>query len=144
MNTLALHDVSILAPVFALAVWTFLVLTLIPVTRFRAGFKREIRTDDFKFGESASVPDYVRLPNRNYMNLLELPQLFYVLCVMFYVTNTANSTVVNMAWLFVALRVIHSVVHLTYNNVMHRLVAFAASIFVLVALFFMAATAIFR
>ena len=144
MNTLALHHVSILAPVFALAVWTFLVLTLIPVTRFRAGFKREIRTDDFKFGESATVPDYVRLPNRNYMNLLELPQLFYVLCLMFYVTNTASSTVVNMAWLFVALRVIHSAVHLTYNNVMHRLVAFASSIFVLIALFFMAATAIFR
>ena len=143
MNTLALHNVAILAPVFALAVWTFLVLTLIPVTRFRAGFKREIRTDDFKFGESASVPDYVRLPNRNYMNLLELPQLFYILCVMFYVTNTASTTVVNLAWLFVILRVVHSAIHLTYNNVMHRLVAFAASIGVLLALFVMAAVAIF-
>lgn len=139
-----LNDPAILAPVFVLALWTFLVLTLIPVTRFRAGFKREIRTDDFKLGESATVPDYVRLPNRNYMNLLELPQIFYVLCVLFYVTNTATSTVVTLAWAYVGLRIVHSLVHLTYNNVMHRLVAFASSIMVLLAMFAMAATAIFK
>lgn len=139
-----LNDPAILAPVFVLALWTFLVLTLIPVTRFRAGFKREIRTDDFKMGESATVPDYVRLPNRNYMNLLELPQIFYVLCVLFYVTNTATSTVVTLAWAYVALRIVHSLVHLTYNNVMHRLAAFASSIMVLLAMFAIAATAIFK
>jgi hypothetical protein len=139
-----LHDPAILAPVFALALWTFLVLSLVPVTRFRAGAKREIRTDDFKFGESETVPGYVRLPNRNYMNLLEVPQLFYILCIMFYVTNTASSMVVSLAWLYVALRVVHSVVHLTYNHVMHRLAAFSASIVVLLVLFAMGAIAIFK
>jgi hypothetical protein len=139
-----LHDPAILAPVFALALWTLLVLTLVPVARFRAGARREIRTDDFKYGESSSVPDYVRLPNRNYMNLLELPQLFYLLCVMFYVTDTASSTVVGLAWAYVVLRVVHSVVHLTYNNVMHRMMMFMASIGVLLAMFAIAIIAIFK
>jgi hypothetical protein len=144
MNMLALHNSAILAPVFVLAFWTFLVLTLIPLTRFRAGFKREIRTDDFKFGESATVPDYVKLPNRNYMNLLELPQLFYVLCVLFYVTNTASSMVVTLAWAFAGLRIAHSLVHLLYNDVMHRLVAFVASVVVLLAMFAIGAMQIFK
>ena len=65
-------------PLFALAAWTLLVLLLIPVARVRSARRREIDADDFKFGESARVPGRVSIPNRNYMNLLELPMLFYV------------------------------------------------------------------
>ena len=39
-----------------------------------------------------------------------------------------------LAWLYVATRIAHSAVHLTYNNVIHRLRAFGASIFLLAAL----------
>ena len=67
---------TILWPLLALAAWTSLVLLLIPIVRIRAGLKGEIRPDDFKYGESAQVPPHVSLPNRNYMNLLELPMLF--------------------------------------------------------------------
>ena len=76
-----MQNPAILYPVFALACWTFLVLLLIPFYRVRAGRRREIRSEDFKYGESATVPPYVRIPNRNYMNLLELPILFYVVCL---------------------------------------------------------------
>ncbi len=38
------------------------------------------------------------------------------------------------AWLYVALRVVHSLIHCTYNKVMHRLSAFVASFALLVAL----------
>src|ERR1700761_229735 len=123
----------IFAPMGSLAFLTFGVLALIPLRRFRAGAAGQIVGDDFKFGESANVPGHVSIPNRNYMNLLELPMLFYVGSLMFYVTSRVDGLVLGMAWLYVGLRIVHSVIHLTYNHIMHRLAAFAASNFVLIA-----------
>jgi hypothetical protein len=115
----------------SLAFLTFGALTLIPLRRFRAGAAGQIVRDDFKFGESANVPGHVSIPNRNYMNLLELPMLFYVASLMFYVTSRVDGLVLGLAWLYVGLRIVHSVIHLTYNNVMHRLAPFVLSNLVL-------------
>jgi hypothetical protein len=138
-----MHSQAILCPVFALARWTGFVLLQIPIARFRSAFRREIVADDFKYGESPSVPSYVSIPNRNDMNLLELPVLFYVVCLVIYVTGGASATMVTVAWTYVALRVIHSAIPLSYNRVVHRLVAFAVSNFALIALRGLAALKVF-
>src|ERR1700756_127281 len=107
---------QILLPVGALALLTFLVLMLIPFRRFRAAFAGEVGAGDFRYGESARVPGEVSIPNRNYMNLLELPVLFYVVCVLNYVSGpVVSGTTLTLAWLYVALRALHSAIHLTYN-----------------------------
>ena len=129
-----MNNHAILYPIFALAWWTSCVLLLIPIARIRAGRRREIVVDDFKYGESSAVPPHVSIPNRNYMNLLELPVLFYVEAVLLLVSPCASSTAIYLAWAYVGLRIVHSVSHLTYNKVLHRLAAFAASNAVLVAL----------
>lgn len=134
-----MRHAAILYPVFALALWTSLVLLLIPLARIRAGRRREIVTDDFKYGESPSVPPHVSIPNRNYMNLLELPVLFYVVCLLIHTTGGASPLMVAVAWAYVALRVVHSLIHLSYNHVIHRLGAFALSNAVLIALWLLAA-----
>lgn len=115
----------------ALVGWTFAVLLLIPFQRFRAAFRQQVVADDFKFGESQNVPPGVSIPNRNYMNLLEMPVLFYVACLTLYVTKSVDALALALAWTYVALRVAHSLVHLTYNDVIHRLSFFAASNFIL-------------
>ena len=125
---------QILWPVIALAAWTFAVALLIPIARFRSAARGEVKAQDFRYGESASVPGPVLLPNRNLMNLLELPLLFYVLCLGLYITLSVDQLAVIGAWTYVALRVAHSVVHLTYNNVFHRLAVYAAGNVVLLAL----------
>lgn len=125
----------ILLPVGALALLTFLVLALVAVRRFRAAFAGQVGAGDFRYGESVRVPGEVSIPNRNYMNLLELPVLFYVVCVLNYVTSaTVSGTTLVLAWVYVSLRAAHSVVHLTYNNVMHRLFFFATGNLVLAGL----------
>ncbi|MBV8621548.1 MAG: MAPEG family protein [Curvibacter sp.] len=134
---------TVLAPLFALAAWTALVLLLIPITRVRAGLRREIVADDFRYGESASVPKAVSLPNRNYMNLLELPVLFYVAGLIMVVMHCATPRMVDLAWAYVGLRVLHSLVHLSYNRVMHRLALFAASNGVLVWLWVLLGLSVF-
>jgi len=129
-----MNPTAILWPVGALAILTFSVLMAVPYRRFRAGFAHQVRVEDFRYGESANVPGEVSIPNRNYMNLLESPNLFYVACIVLYVTDLVDAPAVAMAWLYVGLRIAHSIVHLTYNKVMHRMMAFAASTTVLLAL----------
>ena len=123
---------SILFPMVALVTLTFAVLLLIPVRRFRAGIAGQIRYDDFKYGESARVPPEVSIPNRNMMNLLELPLLFYVGCLIYLVIGRVDEYALVLAWLYVGLRVVHSAIHVTYNRVRHRLIAFALSNVILV------------
>lgn len=124
---------SILFPMVALVTLTFAVMLLIPVRRFRAGFAGQIRYDDFKYGESERVPPEVSIPNRNMMNLLELPLLFYVACLTYLVAGKVDTVALALAWAYVALRVAHSAIHVTYNRVRHRLIAFALSNIVLVS-----------
>ncbi len=133
-----MRNLDILYPSFALAAWTFLVLLLIPFVRVRSVRRREIAPNDFKYGESPAVPPAVSIPNRNYMNLLELPMLFYVVCVVLYVTAGATPLAVAVAWAYVALRVVHSIIHLSYNRVLHRLAAFTLSNAALVSLWVIA------
>ncbi len=115
---------AIFAPMAAMALLTFTVLLLVPIARFRAAFAGQVTVDDFKLGESPGVPANVSLPNRNYMHLLELPTLFFPVCLMFYVTHRVTVASIDVAWAFVALRLTHSLIHVTYNDVRHRLVAF--------------------
>lgn len=117
----------IFLPMGALAFLTFAVLLCIPIRRFAAGRRGLVKTEDFRFGESRDVPGPVSIPNRNYMNLLEIPVLFYIGSLMYAISGKVDATVLVLAWTYVALRVVHSAIHLTYNNVVHRLNVFAIS-----------------
>jgi hypothetical protein len=125
---------AILYPMIVLVFWTMVVLLMIPRRRFGAARRKLVTARDFAFGESDNVPGEVRIPNRNYMNLLELPVLFYLACLTLVVTAKVEPWSVGLAWGFVVLRIAHSIVHLTYNNVFHRLRIFALSTIVLMAL----------
>jgi hypothetical protein len=70
----------------------------------------------------------------NYKNLFEMPVFFYVLCIALFATQKATHMWCMMAWIYVALRVVHSYIHISYNNVMHRFTAFAISTCLLVGL----------
>jgi hypothetical protein len=57
-----------------------------------------------------------------------------VICFIAFLTRTVDWAVLVLAWTFVGLRVMHSLVHITYNNVFHRLTLFATSMVTLMAL----------
>ena len=122
-----MNHAEILLPTMALVGWTLCVLLLLPYQRLKAAFAGEVTPNDFKYGESSRVPPKVSIPNRNLMNLLEIPVLFYVVSIVAFTAQLADSLTVILAWTYVGLRVIHSLLHLTYNNVIHRLLVFAAS-----------------
>lgn len=125
---------ALLAPVFALVAWTFCILLLIAFRRLKAGFEGRVPPCEYTLGESDRVPPSITLPNRNYMNLLELPLLFYVAMLLALTTGAGTALLLSLAWVYVALRVVHSLIHVTYNHVLHRFLAFAASNCVLLAM----------
>ena len=74
----------------------------------------------------------------NLRNLFEIPVLFYTLCLALAVTGLGSALFVAGAWLYVGLRTGHSLIHITYNRVIHRFAVYLAStivLFVLWALF---------
>ena len=117
----------ILWPMAALAALTFIVLLVMPFVRVVAVRSGKARVSDFKLGESERVPESVRIINRNYMNLLELPVLFYVAALIAFSDDRVNGLTLGLAWVFVALRYVHSLVHLSVNIVLLRLALFASA-----------------
>ena len=77
------------------------------------------------------LPEAIALPANNLRNLLELPVLFYALCLYLYVTESADGLYVVAAWTFVALRSAHSVIHCTVNVVVLRFLSYFAAALVL-------------
>jgi hypothetical protein len=63
----------------------------------------------------------------NFSNLLEVPILSYILCLVLILTDRGTPGFVVAAWVFVASRAIHSLIHITYNRVMHRFAAYVLS-----------------
>jgi hypothetical protein len=125
---------AIFAPVITLALWTGVVLLMTGYRRLRAVAARRVKPSAFRLGDSAAVPEDVAVVNRNLMNLLEMPLLFYVVSIALYVTRQVQPSAVVLAWIYVGLRLAHSLIHVTYNGLRQRLVVFALSNFVLVAM----------
>lgn len=136
-------NTALLAPVFALAAWTACILLLLGWRRVSTGLRGQVPVQAYTRGEAPGLPDAVALPNRNYMNLLELPLLFYVVCLLAHVTGSASPAAVALAWAYVVLRVVHSLIHLSYNHVLHRFAAFALSNLVLLGLWGVVGQALF-
>jgi hypothetical protein len=63
----------------------------------------------------------------NFRNLFEVPVLFYLLCVALVLNGGSTPGFVSAAWAYVALRGLHSLIHVTYNRVVHRFLVYAAS-----------------
>lgn len=63
----------------------------------------------------------------NFRNLFEVPVLFFAVCCALAITDTVTAAQLALAWIFVGLRAIHSVIHVTYNRVLHRFAVYIAS-----------------
>jgi hypothetical protein len=115
----------ILPPMGALAGLTFAVLLFVPALRIG-------RKPNVQDGADGDIPG--ALANPNFADLLEMPVLFYVICLMLFVTNRVTELFLYLAWIYVALRVLHSLIHLTYDNLRQRMALFALSNLVVIVM----------
>ncbi|WP_363322336.1 MAPEG family protein [uncultured Pseudoteredinibacter sp.] len=80
------------------------------------------------------LSEYAMTPAYNLANLFELPVLFYVLCFYLHLNDMVDGLFVLLAWAYFGLRLIHSIIHCSYNAVMHRFLAYLLSSCVLIIL----------
>lgn len=106
-----------------LAVWVYMYIRRLSFI-FSSGLDPKQMTP----AELARVsPPQVSTPSDNLKNLLELPTIFYALVIYLYATRQVDGAYVAAAWGFFGLRVLHSIVHCTFNFIPLRFILYVAS-----------------
>lgn len=126
--------VEVLYPFLAMVFFSLLQLPLMLGSRVWAIRKKNFSIKHFRLNELEMAPEFMKKVTRHYSNLFEMPVIFYALCLAGYVTMLEASLFIKISWIYVAFRIIHWAIHITYNNVYHRLIPFAASNLCLLAM----------
>jgi len=118
---------AIVFPGIAMFFLTFSAVVYMGYRRVTAVRRGEVSIRYYRLYTEGEQPDSLQLIGRHVQNHFEVPPLFYVVLLFLYVTGSVTPLSVALAWLYVALRCLHSFIHLGTNDVRHRLQAFAAS-----------------
>lgn len=128
----------ILAPVVALVAWTLVMMTWMVALRMPALRKAGIDVTTISGGRphalDAILPEKTQWPAHNYMHLVEQPTLFYAVALALALMEAGDGINLALAWAYVGLRVLHSLVQATFNRILVRFMLFALSSLALVAL----------
>ena len=108
---------SLLWPLLAQIGWTFLLYVWLTIARQRAVKAGEVTLDDFARHDE---PHHVARIAYNLSNQFELPVIFYAAVVLLIATNNVTTIDIIAAWVFVAGRVIHTLVQCLTDNVALR------------------------
>lgn len=115
---------ALLGPVVALVVLTAIVGVMMLVYRNVAVIRGAASLRYFRGYADDKPAEWIERPARTYMNLLELPVLFYVVCLLMLSTGRFDAVQVSLAWLFVVTRYAHALIYIGFNHVPLRLTAF--------------------
>lgn len=134
---------QIIAPVIALAGWTIIIWAWMLVTRLPALRAAGVRLGKLRGGTGRGaegvVPDEVQWKAHNYNHLHEAPTVFYAVALALAVMSHGDGLNAELAWVYVALRIVHSLIQTLWNKVIWRLAAYVASQLVIAALVISAA-----
>lgn len=124
-------SMAVFHPAFALVALTLLVWCRLYVVRIGQMRRERIHPQAVATSAQASAKLTDSRAADNFRNLFELPVLFYLALVVAALDGIVSPVLLTLAWSFVALRVAHSVIHCSYNKVMHRFVVYMAGACVL-------------
>ena len=136
----AMTGMEILKPVVALAIWTMVMWLWMYVTRIPAvGALPKSDEANADIGWTGAkleglLPPSVQWKAHNYNHLHEAPTVFYAVALALAFMGAGDGFNAQLAWAYVALRIVHSLVQATVNKVMIRFLLFALSSFVLIML----------
>ena len=121
----------LIAPIVALVAWSLVMMTWMAATRLPAMKKAGIDVSKTRGGRGQNLegvlPDEVNWKAHNYEHLMEQPTIFYAIVVALILLDMDQTINVWLAWGYVGLRVLHSIVQATINEIKYRLPLFALS-----------------
>jgi hypothetical protein len=131
----AMTQLNIMTPMLALISWTFVMWLWLYATRIPAMQRAGLDPKVIKRKDELDVlPVKVKQVADNYNHLHEQPTVFYALVVYSHLVGVADGLNTKLAWVYVALRISHSLIQATVNFVPLRFAVFAASSLVLMAI----------
>lgn len=134
-GTMRETNLAIIWPTVAMAALIFAVWAVLLRQRFaHIAANRPVAAD---FANAEAVGRYFRpveRPAQNLANLFEMPVLYFALVPLLIVTGSASGIQVGLAWAFVALRLVHSIIQIGPNTIRARARVFIASSVVLFAM----------
>jgi len=138
---------EILKPVVVLAAWTMVMWVWMYATRIPAMNRAKIDTNSLTGGTGKNLDDVlepsVQWKAHNYNHLHEAPTVFYAVAIVLAILGAGDGVNTLLGWIYVGLRVLHSLIQATVNRVMVRFLVFALSSIVLMVLIFHAAIGVF-
>ena len=128
----------IFAPAIVLVLWSLVMLSWLAVTRLPAMSKANISLATVVGARGVNlegvIPDRVNWKSHNYAHLMEQPTLFYVTVVVLGVIGAGTGLNLQLAWVYVIVRIVHSIVQATWNRVVVRFALFGVSTLALLIL----------
>ena len=123
----------IFGPFFGLMILTIVVWAYMYYQRLSFIMRNKIDPQALATSEEVAglIPPNINIPSENLINLFELPVLFYATCLYLYVTQQVDTGSLLLAYAYLVLRIGHSVIHCTYNKVLHRFYFYVLSSIVL-------------
>lgn len=142
-----LHS-PIFGPAIVLVLWSLVMLAWLALTRLPAMARAGVVLGEVVGKRGADlegvVPDRVNWKSHNYAHLMEQPTLFYATVIILGVIGQGEGLNLQLAWAYVGLRIVHSIVQATWNRVSVRFAIFSLSTVALLALALHAAIALFH
>jgi len=113
---------AIFWPMIAHVALVYFVYALVALRRKRAVDAGRAKVSQFR--ENREEPAESLFVRNNLVNQFELPMLFYACCLALFASGGVGTGVVALAWIFVASRYLHAVIHVTSNRIRYRQPAF--------------------
>jgi hypothetical protein len=127
-----MYEHGMIAPVVALVIWSLVMLVWLYATRIPAMSRAKLKPGAATKAQMEGLPS-ANVAN-NYNHLMEQPTLFYALCFALQLMNQDSHINIGLAWLYVAIRIVHSLVQATVNIILIRFSIFMIGSLVLMAL----------
>ena len=129
-------NIATIYPVLALVGWTFVMWVWMYATRIPAIQAADVDMEELsRTGAPLVMPPEVARIADNYNHLHEQPVIFYAVALSAAVLGFADTITLAIAWLYVGLRIVHSIIQATRNVIIIRFGVFAVASVVLFTLF---------
>ncbi len=119
---------SFIYPLITLILFSFVCVFVAIFARVHALREGHLKLKDFSLMDyDAKQSEFVTKSARNLDNLFQVPILFYICMILLMLMHEPQTYFLALSWCFVITRIINSLIHLTYNNFIHRLASFMIS-----------------
>ena len=129
-----MNATNLIYPMAAMVLLTAVVLVRMYRARVAAVRSGQIEIDYFRLHQGAREPESSAKFSRHFINLFEVPTLFYVACLAAMIAGVTTPLMTGLAWAYVVVRLAHAYIHLGANRLRFRRNAFAIGWLVLLAM----------